>query len=270
VSIHARVKGDARRWWAPLCALLLLVAFAVACATSEKQTYLALGDSYAVGEGASQEGKTAYVPLFYAFLEGDMGKQLSLRNLAGGGETSASIIADGQLAKALAELKFRNQDGNPGNDVVVITIDIGGNDLRDLALPGQPCAPPAAITDPSCTTALSKTMDDLSQNLDASLRALRVAAGPDTRMFVLDYFNPYSGTGEALEAAGDVGVPILNDKIAEIATRPGIDAQVVETFDAFEGKGEELTHLADPDANFHPNDAGYRLLADLLIAAYEH
>ena len=75
----------------PLCAVLACVAiFAVACSTAQRQAYLALGDSYAVGEGASHAQSTGYAPLFRSFLESDTGKQLSLRNLAVGGETTAS------------------------------------------------------------------------------------------------------------------------------------------------------------------------------------
>ena len=109
----------------------------------------------------------------------------------------------------------------------------------------------------------------MSENLTAILRALRVAAGPDVRIFVLDYFNPYSGTGQPLDVAADAVLPILNGRIKAIASAPGINAQVVETFAGFEGKATELTHVAEPSGDFHPNDAGYRLLADLLTAAYE-
>lgn len=254
---------------APLCAVLACVIFAVACGTTQRQAYLALGDSYAVGESASHAEATGYVPLFRSFLESDMGKELSLRNLAVGGETSASMIAKGQLAKALAELEFRNQDSDPQNDALIITIDIGGNDVRDLALEGRPCAPPTPITDAACTTAVAKTIENVSENLTVILRALRVAAGPDIRIFLLDYFNPYSGTSQPLDAAGDAVLPILNGRIKAVAATPGINAEVVETFAGFKGNGAELTHVTEAGGDFHPNDAGYRLLADLLTAAYE-
>lgn len=254
---------------APLCAALVCVIFAVACSTTQRQAYLALGDSYAVGEGASHAEATGYVPLFRSFLESDTGKKLSLRNLAVGGETSASMIAKGQLAKALAELEFRNQDSDPQNDVLIITIDIGGNDVRDLALEGRPCAPPTPTTSAACTTAAADAIEDMSENLTVILRALRVAAGPDIRIFVLDYFNPYSGTSQPLNAADEAILPILNGKIKSVAATPGINADLVETFADFEGKGADLTHVTEAGGDFHPNDAGYRLLADLLTAAYE-
>jgi lysophospholipase L1-like esterase len=246
----------------------LLSATAFACSGSEKPTYLALGDSYAAGVGASNKSN-GYVPLFLSFLEGSKAESLSLRNLAVGGETTASMIAKGQFGMALAELRFRNQDNNPKNDVFALTIDIGGNDLLDLAEEGQPCAPPASAADAACSSALARALEAVSQNLTAILRSLRVAAGPDVRILVLDYFNPYSGTGKPLEKAGGLVLPLLNKEISDVAATPGIDADVVQTFAAFQGKGAELTNVNGPEGDFHPNDAGHRVLADLVIAAYE-
>ncbi|MGD0765804.1 MAG: GDSL-type esterase/lipase family protein, partial [Dehalococcoidia bacterium] len=231
------------------CAFVACVLVSVACSNPERQAYLALGDSYATSEGASSASATGYVPLFEAFLESGLGKQLSLRDLAENGETSATMIGKGQLARALAELEFRNQDSDPTNNVLVITLDIGGNDLRNLMLTGQPCAPPARVADAACLTAVAQTIDEVSQNLTAILRALRVAAGPDVRILVLDCSNPYSGTGQPLEAAEDAVLPILNGKIKDIAATPGINAQIVETFAGFEGKGAELTHVAEPSGD---------------------
>jgi lysophospholipase L1-like esterase len=246
----------------------LLSAAAFACSGSEKPTYLALGDSYATGVGASSE-TDGYVPLFFSFLEDSKAESFSLRNLAVDEETTASMIAKGQFGMALAELRFRNQDNNPKNDVFVLTIDIGGNDVLDLAGEGQPCAPPASATDAACTSAVTRALEAMSQNLTAILRSLRVAAGPDVRILVLDYFNPYSGTGKPLEKAGDLVLPLLNKEISDVAATPGIDADVVQTFAAFEGKGDELTNLNGPEGDFHPNDQGYRVLTDLVVAAYE-
>jgi len=242
----------------------------LACASAERPCYLALGDSYAYGEGASSRIKLAYVPLFHQFLERDMGKDLSLRNLAVGGETTTSMIAEGQLAKALAELRFRNQEtDDPADDVVVITIDIGGNDLIGLTKEGRPCAPPNGRDDSACAAAFGNAVDEVSMNLPVILRALRVAAGQDTRILVLDYFNPYSGSGKPLDEVGDAALPALNDAIDTAAGSPGVDAEVVHLLDSFRGRAPELTHVMDPEEDFHPNDAGHRLIADLLIAAYE-
>jgi lysophospholipase L1-like esterase len=51
-----------------------------------------------------------------------------LDNLAVGGATSATLVRD-QLPDAITELEARDHDRRPNDDVKVITIDIGGNDV---------------------------------------------------------------------------------------------------------------------------------------------
>jgi len=254
------------RIWAllaiPACFLLS------ACTTADKTTYLALGDSIAVGQGASSEIKDGYVALFHSHLGQQTGKTVSLRNLAVSGETTASMIAEGQLAKALAELRFRNQDDHSDNDVVVITLTLGANDLLGLAQPGQPCEPPVTATDSACQTAVSDAMKGLSANLGATLRTLRVSAGPNVPIFVTAYYNPFAGTNSPLEAVAGQAVLLLNEQINRVAADPLIDAEVVETADAFEGRVSDLTHAASEGNDPHPNDAGHKVLAELLIDAY--
>ncbi len=259
-----------RHWFRILGVILCLLPVAgLACAASERPTYLALGDSYAVGYGASNRSKDGYVPLVFSFLEQNKNENLSLRNLGVTGETSGSLIATGQLGIALAELRFRNNDGSTKNDVFVITIDVGVNDIDRLAAQGGPCVPPAAVTSPTCQTDLTDALTAFQENLMAILRSLRVAAGPDVKILVLDYPNPYSGTGQPLEKTYDAILPMLNGEIADVASAPDIGARVVETFAAFEGKGPQLTNVDGPLGNTHPNNDGYRLIADLLIAAYQ-
>jgi hypothetical protein len=106
----------------------------------------------------------------------------------------------------------------------VITIQIGGNDLLHLADAGAPCAPPAALDDPDCAGAFRDAIDEVERNLPAILRSLRVAAGEDAKILVLDYFNPYSGSGKPLDVTGALAVPVLNDAIAEAANSPDVNA----------------------------------------------
>lgn len=249
--------------------LIIATIFFSACGNTVRPCYLALGDSYAFGEGATRPNQTSYVALFHRSLEQDRDEQISLRSFAVRGETTKSIIAEGQLAKALAELHFRNQDEDTDDDVFVITVQIGGNDLLRLADDGAPCAPPAALDDPKCARAFSDAIHEVTVNLPAILRDLRVAAGDDARILVLDYFNPFSGSGKPLDETGDLALPALNDVIAEAARSPDVNAEFVSLFDEFRGRSADLTHVTEPEGDIHPNDAGHRLIADLLLSAYK-
>src|SRR5688500_3155862 len=60
-------------------------------------TYPALGDSLAVGVGATRPQETGYVARLFA----EQSAVEELRNLAVSGETSGSMIRNGQLASAI-------------------------------------------------------------------------------------------------------------------------------------------------------------------------
>ena len=238
--------------------------------------YMALGDSLAVGDGASDPSTTAYVPLFHEYLQEALDiPDLALMNLGHGGDTSADLIEHGHLAKAIDEIRVRNFDESPDNDVEVVTLDIGGNDLLglffSLVIPGTCPDVETFLTNSECLSAFQHALDGLRKNFDQALADLR-QADPDLPIVTADLYNPFSGSGlpldELAETAleGSEGTPVgegLNVVIHSIAEKHGIP--VADWHDAFEGKS---TEFIAPD-QIHANDAGYRAMTDALIAAYE-
>jgi lysophospholipase L1-like esterase len=220
--------------------------------------YLALGDSLGVGFGASDPATKGYVPLFRDFLESTDGlnRNLFLNNLSIGGATSGSLISD-QLATAVAELEDRNGDNRSNNDVEVITVDIGGNDVFALI---PVCS--SGFT-PACVTAVTVTFATFSGNFDFILDELRTAAGPDTTIIVMTYYNPLPSCFLAfLAPLADIvlegGGPLpagLNDLIRAIASTH--DAEVANTF----GKLGSSDLVGGFDC-LHANDDGYKIIAD--------
>lgn len=248
-----------RRHGLPLLFLLLWLPVLVACPTTEKRAYLVLGSSYAAGAGVAKY-EESYPALFHAFLQEELEEQLSLRSFALDDETTESMIAEGQLAKGLAELRFRNHDESPDNDALVITLQIGGEEVRSLLGEDGPCLPPATLDDRRCGAAFDETMDEMRLNMPVILRALRVAAGPDAALLVLNYFNPSSADGET----ADRMYSALNDLIAEATGLAGVDATLVNITDAFEGRTDQLTALLEDEDDRVPNEAGHALIASLL------
>ena len=115
---------------------------------AHRPLYLALGNSVAVG-GCLGPGGHRLCPVFYDLLGGELAcrpshqqgcRNLALDNLAVGGATSTTLVR-GSAPQAIAELQARNHDRRPKNDVKVITIDIGGNDVFAVV-------PSCARTDP--------------------------------------------------------------------------------------------------------------------------
>jgi lysophospholipase L1-like esterase len=272
-------------------ALVALLALAIGLPASpaaaeepDSTVYLALGDSLAWGEGATDRFETAYVPHFYRFLQGDKhSRARELVNLAVGGETSASFITGWlppgpqrtpQLTQALAVI------ADPNTDVSVVTLDIGGNDLLRLLAPGEACStyPPTGECLLAAQAAITQFYGNYGYILTALTQALAADPGEETLM-VMAYYNPWSGTGSAYEGVvamlmlgtepgTDCAAPVttfgMNDIITCVGTAFG--ATVVDVYPTFEGKGLELTHIAEGD--IHANDSGYAQIASDFRAAY--
>jgi lysophospholipase L1-like esterase len=227
-------------------------------------TYLALGDSVAFGTGATDPATQGYVPLLAAELQGkDCGKgkavgcRVELVNLAQNGATTVSLI-DRQLDAALALIEARNATRTKVDDVRLITITIGGNDV--VSPVATACA--AGVT-ASCLQTISTQFAQLGSNYADILSQLRAAAGPDTTIAVQTYYNAIENPGcrlNFLTALGRIvlegGGPVpagYNDVIRQQAMAYG--AVVVDTAPVVDPVTE-----TQPDC-LHPNDAGHAEIA---------
>ena len=238
-------------------------------------TYLALGDSLAVGVGATRPDETGYVAALARALgaPGAMPPVAAHRNLAISGETSDSMINGGQLARAVGEIARADPP------VTLVTLDIGGNDLLALLRTAE-CS-----TDPqgeACLALLDETLEVFEENFRRIVgeiqRALREAA-PDAQLAVMTYYNPFSGTGVQFEGAGELALvgadgrvdcdartgeaPMdgINDIIVCVGRELG--AIPVDVHPAFTGRGFELTHIGFQDV--HANDRGYQVAAEVFV-----
>jgi lysophospholipase L1-like esterase len=261
-----------------LVALLLVPSAAVArekespSGRASKPLYLALGDSLATGVGASNPDRRGYVPRFHRYLRFNLTcsqgasrvcKSIRLDNIGVSGATTTTLVQN-QLPQALEVLAARNQDGDRRNNVEVISIDIGGNDVFPLI---NVCA--GGVT-PQCAQEIQTRFTTVAQNLTLTLGQLRAAAGPDTEIVVMTYYNSLVGCQLAqfaplgnLVLEGGPGLPAgLNDLIRSIAA--GVDASVAETFGLL-GPGD-LVGGADC---LHANDSGYKIIADAFAEAVD-
>lgn len=261
-------------------ALYPLTVGAATGQTAPTRTYLALGDSLAVGVGAPT--RVGYVPHLFAYLHGVPHAGVTqVTNLARSGETSVSfMLAGGQFDRALAVI------ADPTLDVRMVTLDIGGNDLLDLL------GTTACQTDPAgadCQQTVRTALLTFSANFAGStnspgillrLRAALAARG-DARLAVMTYYNPFSGTGSRFEQPVQVAMEGtdgvvdcaadqtditrvgLNDVIACTAAQMGVT--VADVYPLFVGRSVELTHIAEGD--IHPNAAGYATIARSFEAA---
>jgi len=257
-----------------LSSLLLALAVtamlaAPAAAARDRAIYLALGDSLAVGDGATVPAGTSYVPLMADYFGGTRhGAITDFVNLAVGGENTGSFIA-GQLGAALATIN------DPDTDVARVTLSIGGNDLGDL-LSTPPCN--ADPTGAACQFAVFTALSGVANNYPVILGSLQaaLAADPgDEKVFVVTLWNAFGGTGSPFEVPVDfalLGSDLMVDCAANAVdpTRIGLndliscigmvlDAVVVDLYPVIGDSSLTYTHIGVGDV--HPNDAGYALIA---------
>ena len=89
------------------------------------------------------------------------------------GVTTATVLQPGdQLDQAVALIEERHGTRSPRDDVAVITVSVGGNDVYGPAV--QACVPPTG----SCVPALQATFAGFEARYDEILATLRESAGP--------------------------------------------------------------------------------------------
>lgn len=261
---------------APVLAAVLAasVTMPAVAAAPMPTSYLALGDSLAWGDGASDPETTAYVPLMADYFAGEPhGGAKRLTNLAVRGETTESFILGGQLSAAVAAIS------DPTTDTRVVTLALGGNDVGALLNdPSDIC-----LQDPiglACQTLVVEALQGVADRYPfilGSIMAVLAADDGDEQVFVMTVYNPFGGLGAPYEdpidrvllgsdgvidceAAGtDPAAAGLNDIIA--CTAYALGATVVDAHAVIGDEALLLTHIGEGTLDTHPNDEGYALLA---------
>ncbi len=236
--------------------------------TGPRPLYLALGDSLSAGIGASDEPRRGWVGLVSAALP-----EWDLANLGVSGDDSGELLFGGPLDEGLRLIALRATDAVSGNEVGAITLEIGGNDLLDiyfdLVIPGDCPSVIEALQREACVTALENTLALYRSNLAETLNRLMEAA-PETPIFLMTLYNPFSGDGTVIDEIGVLALegqeetPFpkgLNDIIREAGAEAGVT--VVEWYAPFLGKRFE--YIASDI--IHPNDTGHAVMAEAVIEA---
>jgi lysophospholipase L1-like esterase len=242
--------------------------------------YLALGDSVAAGVGA-QPRVTGYPEQVGVLLEQgyntaadkatpNASGDFETINYALGGATTTTLIAT-QLPRALQLISQRSSDHDPFNDVEVLSLTIGGNDVftRPIVESCLLNSTPAA-----CQPRVDAALASIETNLRTILRQLTAAAGRGTEIILTTYYNPIGSCfltqlNPAAPTISDVVleggvVPNLltledglNDVIREVAAASGV--QVADLY----GVLGPSQYVGGEDC-LHPNLAGHSTIADVV------
>jgi lysophospholipase L1-like esterase len=229
---------------------------------------MALGDSLSVGVGASDEPARGWVGLVGSALP-----EWDLSNLGVSGDDSRELLFGGPLDEGLRLIALRATDAEPGNEVGAITLEIGGNDLLDiffdLVIPGDCPSVAEALQRETCVRALEEALAAYRVNLTQTLERL-IAAAPDTPIFLMTIYNPFSGGASVLDEMGVLSLEGqdgtefphgLNDIVRQVGDDAGVT--VVEWYELFLGKQSEYISLD----LIHPNDTGHAVMAAAVTEA---
>lgn len=255
----------------PLSAAFLSLALlapalpAPVAGAQESPAYLAIGDSLAFGVGASDASTMGYVGRAYESLRGSERYResgLDSINLSVPGATSTDLLLPGgQLEMALEEITRRGDDSSPAaNEVEIVSVDIGGNDLLSLVAPGSPCLESSSVE--PCRSAFGDVLSAIQNNLSEALQRLREAA-PTAIIVVVDLYNPYSGTGDLREPIAEIGVGQANGVVGAVIADPELGVRAAPISQLFSGRGGQWIA---PDG-IHPNDNGHAVIAEVVLAA---
>ena len=292
-----------RRMIVVLLSVLLVVAAVPGVAAAEEgaggptPVYLSLGDSLAAGSLADANGDTtfssnkSYTDRLYKKIKGRARAGLVHAKLGCDGEKTTDMIFGGgskcsygagtQLAEAVEWLT------DPDVHVVLVSIDIGANDINHIA--GE-CS-----FDPAC---IVPQVPGIVDNVGAILWTLR-GTGYASPIIGMNYYNPNVAAsvgffpGAPGPLAPDPGFAALTDALAQafnggLATVYGLfGAQVADVYGAFaagdfgddggryqkKGNGVadnadvtcRLTSMCPKDAgvraNIHPTKKGYKVIS---------
>jgi lysophospholipase L1-like esterase len=262
----------------------------VGAANAPSYFYLDLGGSASVGfQPTPSDPRGEPTPHGYAndvvAYEAARGIRLHLRELGCPGETTTTMLHgggncynsdDSQLKEALSYL-FSHY-GQAG----IVTLDVGFNNVR-------PCLANQVVDEVCVESALA----EIQQELPIIVSDLQGAAGPQVSFVGLDHYDPYLGfeiAGGASAAFATQTTDVidrLNAVLEEVYANAGVPvAQVDAGFQGqdlsgarLQGVGEvpenvwnacELTWVCQPapyGPNFHPNDAGYAIMASAIESA---
>lgn len=190
------------------------------------------------------------------------------------GVTTTSLIAE-QLPAATALIRDRRANGVATDDVELIALSVGGNDVFGPVT--RACVTGGTASSPECASTVRTALTGFATNYAQILTALRTAAGPDTAIVTMTYYNPvpFCQLGQPPANAGPLAELVLeggavpgqaqpiqglNDIIRAVSAQAG--AVVADTHGKLGAR-----HVVGGEDCLHPNRRGHRVISGIVAQA---
>ena len=216
---------------------------------------LVLGDSLATGIGASDPVRRGFAAVLHGYLERLAGQTVELVNLAIPGETTASFLADGQLAEARRTIAYAR---GAGLRVSPLVVSLGGNDL--LRAGRDDAALEAGVA--GVATNLARIFAELrAATADSNGVATADPSSVGAGLLAVTVYEP-GGSDPARPGSDAWWVNRLNAAI--MATTEAAGGRSPDLAPLVRGREAELTWFP---ADIHPTNEGHAVIARALWAA---
>jgi hypothetical protein len=176
----------------------------------------------------------------------------------------------------VALLTERNGNASTRDDVEVVSLTVGGNDLFGPAVAGCVVSPDPTVT---CGPALAATLGAFATSYDRILGELRAAGGDDVVLMTTTYYNPLPFCD--LGSADPARATALGNWILEGGTLPGLGTleagfnDVIRAVSAEHGAVVADTFGTVGAGDFvggsdcvHPDAEGHAKIADVFAEAF--
>ncbi|MER2119356.1 MAG: SGNH/GDSL hydrolase family protein [Solibacillus sp.] len=227
--------------------IFCIVLFPTAVLANEREVYIALGDSLAAGQTPYSQIDAGYTDFIALQLERHGKLGYFSKELTFPGYRVGNVIETIQSEKAAPLL----------SEATLITLSAGANNLLPL-ITHNPLQGTIAFSQLNANFALNEVRTQMGE-----LLSLINAKAPKATVYVLGYYLPYASVHKEQAEGAVEAVQLLNTILKQETEAAGY--RFVDVYEAFDQ--QRTTYLPNV-ADVHPNQLGYRIMANEMLKSY--
>ncbi|MER2029445.1 MAG: SGNH/GDSL hydrolase family protein [Solibacillus sp.] len=227
--------------------IFCIVLFPTAVLANEREVYIALGDSLAAGQTPYSQIDAGYTDFIALQLERHGKLGYFSKELTFPGYRVGNVIETVQSEKAAPLL----------SEATLITLSAGANNLLPL-ITHNPQQGTIAFSQLNANFALNEVRTQMGE-----LLSLINAKAPKATVYVLGYYFPYASVHKEQAEGAVEAVQLLNTILKQETEAAGY--RFVDVYEAFDQ--QRTTYLPNV-ADVHPNQLGYRIMANEMLKSY--